>query len=183
MQVGEIVKRRKKIVQSGKISAVSWCPWDPKILATGDAGGILRLWNVNDRPGSNALSPGKLDTASVITGIHFSPHCKEILTAHGPRIGVPVPIDPCNPKPSSENALVVHSFPSLRHVTTFRLSIERGIGDTVLDGTGTKIIFATPSDGKISVSDVWAKQKEVKRERQWSMLSLNSRSSSYSLIR
>lgn len=154
-------------------------------MATGDASGVLRLWSVTDGPGSNALKPGKLETASIITGVHFSPQCKEILTTHAARIGGPVPIDPQNPKPSTENALVVHQFPLLQRVVTFRFPMERAIGDSVLDSSGTKIIYATPSDGMVNVSDVWSKRKEVKKElkRTTSLISLTSASSSYSLIR
>ncbi|KAF8889123.1 WD40-repeat-containing domain protein [Infundibulicybe gibba] len=65
-------------------SAVAWCPWQAKMLATGDAKGTVHLWNVNtSSPHSNALVPGKLELGSPITGLHFSPHCKEFLTTHG----------------------------------------------------------------------------------------------------
>ncbi|KAF8970683.1 WD40-repeat-containing domain protein [Flammula alnicola] len=173
LDVGEFVSRRKKIQHGGKITAIGWSPWQSKLLATGDAKGILRLWNTNAKDSnSNALNPGKLDIGAIITGIHFSPQCKEILTTHGAQIGDPPTIVDKNqsPKPSPQNALVVHSFPSLRYVTTHRLPDEQEgpIGDSVLDGSGTKVIFATPSHRKIDVCDVWSKRKEVKRHSSFS---------------
>ncbi|KAF9555734.1 WD40 repeat-like protein [Agrocybe pediades] len=185
LQVGEPVQRRKKILQSAKISAVAWCPWKTKVLATGDARGIIRLWNINDqKSSSNALSPGRLETGSVITGIHFSPHCQELLTAHGAQLGIHPPIDLSNPRPSVANALAVHSFPSMGHVFLYRLPIDKPVGDSVLDGTGTKIVYTTPATSKISVCDVWAKRKERKEiKRSPSILSISSVGSSYSLIR
>uniref|UniRef100_A0A8H7XKT1 Uncharacterized protein n=1 Tax=Psilocybe cubensis TaxID=181762 RepID=A0A8H7XKT1_PSICU len=154
MQVGESVHRRsKKIQQSGKISSVAWCPWQPKVLATGDIRGILRIWNVSENKNSNAL-PSKLDVKSVMTGIHFSPQCKEVLTTQGPPIGEPMPMDFNNLKPWFENCLAVHSFPSFSTVTTMRLSIDKPIGYSVLDGTGTRLVYQTPSDGKINVCEV-----------------------------
>ena len=37
------------------------------------------------------------------------------------------------------------------------------LGDSILNEAGTKLIFATPEDGKINVCDVWSKRKETKK--------------------
>ena len=76
-----------------------------------------------------------------------------------------------------ENALAVHSFPNMGHVFSFKLPIDKFIGDSVLDGSRTKIVYTSPFTTKISVCDVWAKRKEIKpREikKSTNMLSIGS---------
>ncbi|KAG6879769.1 hypothetical protein C0992_011814 [Termitomyces sp. T32_za158] len=236
LDVGEFVQRRKKMQHGGAISALAFCPWQPRLLATGDIEGVMQLWNVNPLvQHSNATTPGKLELGAPITSIHFSPHCKEILTTHS-----------CTPSPSSSpngtttnarntpvnltninnntntrttratnthsrnttpnplstsmslslpllpwprqiptNSIAIHAYPSLRHVTTLipphcppshsqsqttERQVEGEGGDnekqaivgSVLNRAGTRIVIAN-GEGKMSVVDVWAKRKEVKR--------------------
>lgn len=135
------------------------------MFATGDDMGILRLWNVNTKVlGSNAMTPGELDLGCVITGVHFSPQCKEILTTHGAAVGERTLTG--KDKPLPENGMAVHSLPTLRHVMNYDLPEgQKGmIGDSLVDSTGTRLIFATPGFNKIDVCDVWAKRKELRRQ-------------------
>ncbi|KAG6884431.1 hypothetical protein C0993_011190 [Termitomyces sp. T159_Od127] len=238
MDVGEFVQRRKKMQHGGAVS--------PRLLATGDVEGVMQLWNVNPLiQHSNATTPGKLELYAPITSIHFSPHCKEILTTHSRTpssfpsstsittntTNTPVNLTNINintntritrttritnthtrtstnttpnplstsmslslpllpwPRETPTNAIAVHAYPSLRHVTTLvpppsispssssqsqsqtadgRAEGEGGgserqaIVGSVLNGAGTKIVIAN-GEGKMSVVEVWAKRKEVKR--------------------
>ncbi|KAG5641711.1 hypothetical protein DXG03_004398 [Asterophora parasitica] len=195
LDVGEFIQRRKKMQHPGAISALAFCPWQPKLLASGDVEGTIHLWNVNaSLSHSNAATPGKLELGAPITSLHFSPQCKELLSTHGskppsppateppppttPTIAVPgastrrrsntnnsIPSlpPPVWPKVSMENSIAVHSYPSLRHVTTYPL-LNKPISSSVLNAGGTKIVLAVPDEGKISVCDVWAKRKELKRQ-------------------
>ncbi|KAG5636011.1 hypothetical protein H0H81_009391 [Sphagnurus paluster] len=195
LDVGEFIQRRKKMQHTGAVSALAFCPWQPKLLASGGLEGTLHLWNINALTShSNAAVPGKLELGAPISSIHFSPQCKEILTTHGSKPIVAAPPTPIMEAPASapgtpsrtrarastlinptslappvwprlnmENSIAVHSYPALRHVTTFALA-GKPIGSSVLNSTGTKIIVAVPDDGKISVCDVWAKRKEVKKQ-------------------
>ncbi|KAG5725963.1 Cell division cycle protein 20 like protein, partial [Termitomyces sp. T112] len=166
LDVGEFVQRRKKMQHGGAISALAFCPWQPRLLATGDVEGVMQLWNVNPlNQHSNATTPGKLELGVPITSIHFSPHCKEILTTHSCKLSpsspsnsaitnnntptnltntntrtrttrttstrtAPNPLNtnaplslpwPCQTPP---NAIVIHAYPSLRHVTTLIPSLS-----------------------------------------------------------
>ena len=146
--------------------AVAWSQSQPKTLATGGEDGILRLWNVTTNKSTDSNEIGrKLEQRASITGIHFSPHCNEILTTHGAEVGTVTADQRQNLTRSAQWSLSVHSLPSQRHVALFRLphGLADAIGDSVLDATGTKIIFATPSTRKIDVCDVWAKRKVIKR--------------------
>ena len=136
------------------------------MLATGDSKGILRFWSVNAKDKrSNALSPSKYDTGSVISGVYFSPHCKEILTTHGERIAPPPTLAEIeDPIHTTERSVTVFTYPSLTYASHVRvLSHNYAIGDSILNGAGTKLLFATPEDGKINVCDVWSKRKETKK--------------------
>lgn len=146
--------------------AVAWSHSQPKTLATGGEDGTMRLWNVTANKSTESNEIGrKLEHRAGITGIHFSPHCSEILTTHGAEVGTLTADQRSNLTRSAQWSLSVHSLPSLRHVALFRLphAVADSVGDSVLDATGTKIIFVTPSSRKIDVCDVWAKRKVIKK--------------------
>ena len=165
------------------MQALTWSPWLPKLLATGDSGptgrGTIQLWNVNASSAySNAADPGKIELAAQITSLHFSPHCKEILSTHGPG-PAPTTDSPAQDTQSRPlinnsnipntdvlappmNSIVVHSYPSLRHVTEVSAA-PSAISDSVLSTNGMKVIFAVPGEAKLKVWDVWGKRKEVRK--------------------
>ncbi|RDB17761.1 Cell division cycle protein 20 [Hypsizygus marmoreus] len=171
LDVGEFIQRRKKIQHTGAVSAIAWCPWQPKLLATGDVDGAVQLWNVNASiPHSNATTPGKYETGAPVTSLHFSSQCKEILSTHSmkpPAVETPstrMPPPPAVwPKINVTNSIAVYSYPSLRHVTTLSVA-DKPIGTSVVNANGTKIVLTTPDDGKINLCDVWSKRKELKRQ-------------------
>ncbi|KXN92529.1 hypothetical protein AN958_05384 [Leucoagaricus sp. SymC.cos] len=164
LDVGNFVQRRKKMQHAGSVSAVAWCPWQPKILASADSRGILRLWNVEpSSASSNGLAPGILDLGASITSLHFSPHVKEFVTTHGAAIVDPPPSEaPPRSRFSVENSVAVHSFPSLRHINTVPVS-DKPNRNCVLNAQGTKIIVEMPDENKLGICDVWSKRKELKR--------------------
>lgn len=149
------------------LQAINFSPWRADLLATGDSTGVIRLWNVNPNSTlTNATAPGRIETTGAITGLHWSPQCKELLSTHGAL--VPTSTDPFIPrKPRVADSIAVYSYPSLRHVTTLSLNNlpDSPIGDSILNANGTKLIFARPSDGKLHMSDIWTKRKEIKRQQ------------------
>ncbi|GAW06757.1 WD40 repeat-like protein [Lentinula edodes] len=177
LDVGEFVQRRKKIQHSAPVTVVNWCPWQPKLLGTGDADGILRLWDIDTSDSrSNALNPGKLELGSRINGLHFSPHCKEMITVHGAKPGSPSPPDVDSDSETAStlslslsaqihnssrgydtsNSIVAHSFPTLRHIHTLHAA-NKVIGGSVMNANFTKAIVAVPEENKLKVYDVWGK--------------------------
>ncbi|XP_006455752.1 hypothetical protein AGABI2DRAFT_76730 [Agaricus bisporus var. bisporus H97] len=164
LDVGEFVQRRKKIQHSGIVSAVAWCTWHPRILASGDSKGILRLWNVEaGSSSSNGLMPGMLDLGASITSLHFSPHTKEFVSTHGASVtDAPASEGLSRPRFSMANSVTVHAFPSLRHVNTVSV-MNKPYRDCVLNAQGTKLILEIPEENKLGICDVWSKRKELKR--------------------
>ncbi|KDQ55962.1 hypothetical protein JAAARDRAFT_195207 [Jaapia argillacea MUCL 33604] len=183
LDVGEQVHRRKKVQHVGIISALAWCPWQPKLLATGDSSpngtGTIRFWNINtSHQSSNASGPAR-EMDAQITSLHFSPHCRELLTTHGagaphvPPLSVDGRIEEiaANRAMNVANSVVVHSYQSWTHVITRAASTGRVAG-SVLNPTGTKLAVAAADEGKLSLWEVWGKRKEAGLKRQASALDL-----------
>lgn len=62
------------------VKALSWCPWQPNLLATG--GGShdrhIHFWNTTTGARTNSI-----DTGSQVTSLRWSPHYKEIASTSG----------------------------------------------------------------------------------------------------
>ncbi|KAJ6554470.1 WD40-repeat-containing domain protein [Mycena capillaripes] len=167
LDVGEFHQRRKKIQHSKAISALAWCSWQSKLLATGDLSGTVKFWTVEAaNPHSNATAPGKLELGSKIVNLHFSPSYKELLTTLGPLPASPEATD-IRPWPRSilNNSITVHSFPSLRPIASLSVSDQKVCGSVLNTGAGVhKIVVAVPGETKLKVFDVWGKRKEIRRQ-------------------
>ncbi|TFK36593.1 WD40-repeat-containing domain protein [Crucibulum laeve] len=164
LDVGDFVQRRKKMQHTAAISVITWCPWIPKVFTSADVKGTIRLWSCSPKEAAtNALAPGVLELDSPITGLYFSPHCKEFLTVHASAEPFPPGSEWKRAKVPTEHTITVHAYPSLRHIKT-QTVVEKAIGDSVLNSNGTKLVFQVPEENKLYVSDVWAKRKEIRRQ-------------------
>ncbi|KAJ7161060.1 WD40 repeat-like protein [Mycena filopes] len=174
LDVGEFHQRRKKMQHDKAISALAWCPWQPKLLATGDRGGTVKFFTVEPANAhSNATAPGKLELGSKIVNLHFSPNYKELLSTLGP-LPVASPeapgadaMLPSWPRASSVvgNTLTVHSFPSLRHIANLSVGEQDVCGSVLNTGSAVhKVVVAVPGEAKLKIYDVWGKRKEIRRQ-------------------
>ncbi|OBZ74424.1 Cell division cycle protein 20 [Grifola frondosa] len=185
LDVGEMVQRRRKMQHVGVVHALAWCPWQTKILASGDSApdgsGTIRLWNVQECAASRLSNhPDRLELDAQVTSLHFSAHCKELLSTHGPgkstprrntqshlgiELGLPVPSTSADAdmEPSKiANSVMVHSYPSMRHVSTMAVA-GKNVAGSVLSPNGQRIVFAVPEEMKLKVWDVWGREKESLR--------------------
>ncbi|KAJ7630103.1 WD40-repeat-containing domain protein [Mycena polygramma] len=169
LDVGEFHQRRKKIQHAKAISALAWCPWQSKLLATGDTSGTVKFWTVEAaNPHSNATAPGKLELGSKIVNLHFSPNYKELLTILGPIPTSPEATD-LLPRNILNNAIIVHAFPSLRPISSLSVSDQDVCGSILNTGAVVhKIVVAVPGETKLKVFDVWGKRKEIRRQSSFS---------------
>ncbi|KAJ7699306.1 WD40-repeat-containing domain protein [Mycena rosella] len=172
LDVGEFVQRRKKIQHAGAVSALAWCPWQPKLLATGDVLGTVKLWTIDAAsPHSNASVPGKLVLPGGVVALHFAPHYKELLSAVG---SAPPATSTAPVVPGVSNAVATHALPSLRPIARTAVSVagsQQGTGSSAephaVTGAvlaGHKIVLAVPGEGKLKVFEVWGKRREVRRQ-------------------
>jgi cell division cycle protein 20 (cofactor of APC complex) len=155
------------------MQALAWCPWQSKLFASGDSSvsghGTIQLWNVSTSSQySNAAVPGKIELDAQVKSLHFSPHCKEIMSTHGSGQEPGITSGDAPVRSWSRNnttvacSVAVHSFPSLRNVTTIVVA-SKGLADSVLSHNGMKTVIAIPEENKLRVWDVWGKRKEVRR--------------------
>ncbi|XP_002742040.1 cell division cycle protein 20 homolog [Saccoglossus kowalevskii] len=80
------------------VKAVSWCPWQPSILASGGgtADRHIRFWNVN-----SGVCLNSVDTKSQVCAILWSKEYKEMISAHG----------------FANNQLIIWKYPTMTKVT------------------------------------------------------------------
>lgn len=104
------------------VKAIAWCPWQSKLLATG--GGTsdrkLRFWNT-----ANGICLNMIDTNSQVSSIQWSPHSKELVSAHG----------------FSENQLTVWKYPAMVRIAELR-GHEARILHTALSPDGETVASA-----------------------------------------
>lgn len=74
------VPKMRKENHQASVKAISWCPWNSNLLATGGgtADRAIHFWNVTS--GSRTQS---IQTESQVTGLHWSTHYREIVSTHG----------------------------------------------------------------------------------------------------
>ncbi|TFY80790.1 hypothetical protein EWM64_g3229 [Hericium alpestre] len=166
LDVGDLIQRRRKMQHDGIVKALAWCPWSLKTLASGDAAasgaGTIRLWNINESS-PNALSPNVLELDAQVTSLQWSTQCKELLSTHSIARTSEEDPSPFMPRLMA-NAVVVHSYPTLSHVTT-EYPATNAIAGSVLSPNGQKIVFAVPEEKQLRIWDVWGRRKEIKRQR------------------
>ncbi|KAJ7353118.1 WD40-repeat-containing domain protein [Mycena albidolilacea] len=156
LDVGEFLQRRKKMQHAQPISALAWCPWQPKLLASGDAGGTVRFWSVEPANTSSNATAGRLELGSRVAGLHWAPGYKELLTTLGPA-AADSDGAPWRPRGLLSNALAVHAFPSLRPIASLSLL---GAASSAHAAAVHKVVVAVPGEGKLKVYEVWGRRRE-----------------------
>ncbi|KAJ8481316.1 hypothetical protein ONZ51_g6092 [Trametes cubensis] len=182
LEVGEMVQRRRKMQHVGAVTALAWCPWQTKYLVTGDSTtegtGTIRVWDVVDDSPSTEW-PTRIELDAQVTSLHFSPHIRELLSTHGSGKTAPAPVTPTTPSTPLDdpfasasivadpftsrisNSVVVHQFPTMRHVTTVSVA-KSNVAGSVLSPNGHRIVFAVPDESQLKVWEVWGKFKAPK---------------------
>lgn len=118
------------------------------------------MWTIDATDARSA--PGKLELGSQVVGLHFSPHCKELLSTLGTSTSTEYDRRTWL-KNVYPNSVAVHSCPSLRHVTSLSIA-EKTVGGSVMNANSTKVFVTVPEENKLRVLDVWGKRKEVRRQ-------------------
>lgn len=83
------------------VKALAWCPWQPRLLATGGGSSDrkLRFWNTQTGACLNTI-----DTHSQVCSIQWSKHHRELVSSHG----------------FSQNQLIVWKYPSMVKLTELK---------------------------------------------------------------
>ncbi|KAF8636093.1 hypothetical protein AX17_003798 [Amanita inopinata Kibby_2008] len=170
-----------KMRHRGPVKALAWCSWKPDLLATGSGfpEGKIRTWNAS----TLSQSPTPLETIPLNTSVlslHWSPHCKELLSTHGPSFTPPstvrralVNANFTRFPPLREmktvlsaltNAIVVHDYPSCVRLMSLTAHTH-SVTHSCLGPNGRDLFTVCPMEETIKMWQVWGERPEVdKRE-------------------
>lgn len=165
---------------------MAWCPWKPDLLATGSTApeGKIQIWSLTS---ISARSPTPIQTLSLnnsVYSLHWSPHCKELLSTHGLSF-----LPPAIPRRHSSltggdatkrdqlnqrltfvntpltNSIAVHEWPSGKRLMTLTNAHSSSVTDSCLSPTGDSIFTVCPKEEAIKSWKVWNQRPTVtKRE-------------------
>ncbi|OAX40982.1 WD40 repeat-like protein [Rhizopogon vinicolor AM-OR11-026] len=148
-----------RMKHKGPVKALSWSPWQHDLLATGGGSpdGEIHIWNTRKMaPSSEPMHTISLQTA--ITSLHWSPHCKELLSTHGSSWTVSqsnVHSASQASALSTENSLVVHSYPSCKQIVNVK-GHSAPVGHSCISPDGCSIFTVSPVEETIKMFRVWS---------------------------
>ncbi|KAI0691801.1 WD40 repeat-like protein [Cytidiella melzeri] len=150
-----------RMQHNAPVKALAWCPWQPDLLATGSTfpDGKIRVFSV--KSSSPIPQPRHvLPLHASITSLHWSPHCKEILSTHGHAWDSNVPLDPSNLRPVQlksplTHSITVHSYPSYRRTVSVTAHIGP-VGHSCLSPDGTMVFTICPVEEAMKMWKVWS---------------------------
>ena len=98
---GTVPKKKKKFNSKLLFEAIAWCPWQPRLLATGGGSSDrkIRFWNTQTGACLNSI-----ETHSQVCAIQWSKHHRELVSSHG----------------FSQNQLIVWKYPSMTKLTELK---------------------------------------------------------------
>ena len=148
--------------------ALAWCPWKPELLATGSVypEGIIRIWSTT----SSTSRPSPLYTIPLntsVTSLHWSPHCKELLSTHGSTWSTSsTAVAPTGPlkrvfSPLA-NSVTVHAYPSCKRLIS--VPAHTGVvSHSCLSPDGTSLFTLSPWEESMKMWKVWGRKMEAER--------------------
>ncbi|KAG5641709.1 hypothetical protein DXG03_004396 [Asterophora parasitica] len=161
-----------KMRHRGPVKALAWCPWKPDLLATGSIfpEGKIRIWSSI----SLAPVPTPLETISLNTSVlslHWSPHCKELLSTHGSSFEPsppPVRGASATPRPTLKpistplsNSIVVHEYPSGKRLLNLTSAHFGPVTHSCLGPEGEDLFTVCPREETIKKWHVWSKRPDT----------------------
>ncbi|KAG6833391.1 hypothetical protein H0H87_007376 [Tephrocybe sp. NHM501043] len=159
-----------KMRHRGPVKALAWCPWKSDLLATGSTypEGTIRVWS-SSSPSAlpTPILTIPLDTS--VMSLHWSPHCKELLSTHGssfpplpPTRGsaaVTVPPAPLKVLSTSlTNSLCVHDYPSGKRLLNLTSAHMGPVTHSCLAPDGEDVFTVCPREETIKKWHVWSKR-------------------------
>lgn len=138
-----------------KHQALAWCPWKPELLATGTLSpdGRIRVWNTLETIDKSTSPIHTIPMHTAITSLHWSPHCKELLSTHGDSWQDSTGGFKKHPTEFS-NSITVHSYPSYSRLLSLTAHTS-AIGHSCLSPDGTKIFTICPAEEAMKMWKVW----------------------------
>lgn len=141
-----VAKMRKENHQAS-VKAISWCPWNSSLLATGGgtADRAIHFWNVTS--GSRTQS---IQTDSQITGLHWSLQYREIVSTHGLSMT----------DQNASGAINIWAHPSCNRIAEIKHAHDGRILHTALSPDG-QILASVGTDENLKFWRVFEKKEEA----------------------
>lgn len=165
-----------RMKHDGPVKAIAWCPWDADILTTGSMypEGAIKTWSIKSVAASivpNSAPKRTINLDTSVTSVHWSSHCKELLSTHGrswrpsdrPSTGTrpPKPIPVISPL---SNSLTVFRFPSYGRLVSVK-SHGNPIGTSVVSPDGTSVFTVCPKEENMKLWKVWSAAPKKEKEK------------------
>lgn len=133
--------RWKKEEHTAAVKALSWCPWDTPILATGGGreDGKIHFWNTNDGEKLHTLDLGD---SSQVTSIQWSPHQREFMVTLGFVSG----------------SMMAYRYPSMTKLVDIRNAHQDRILWSAVRSDGD-VVCTGGADGNLKFWRIWEKSK------------------------
>ncbi|KAG6864756.1 hypothetical protein C0991_007357 [Blastosporella zonata] len=161
-----------KMRHRGPVKALAWCPWKPDLLATGSIypEGTIHVWS--------SSSPSALPTPTLtvpldtsVLSLHWSPHCKELLSTHGSSFpSLPPTRGPASatipPAPlkvlstALTNSICVHEYPSGKRLLNLTSAHMGPVTHSCLAPDGEDVFTVCPREETIKKWHVWSKRPD-----------------------
>ncbi|KIK98452.1 hypothetical protein PAXRUDRAFT_823874 [Paxillus rubicundulus Ve08.2h10] len=145
----------------GPVKAISWSPWQSGLIATGGGfpDGAIQIFDVNKL--SVTFPPLVIKTFTNATSIHWSPHCKELLSTHGSSwtmsqsLNSYPPTTRESPTTPFTNSMTVHSYPSCEKIVSV-IGHSAPIAHSCIGPDGCSIFAVSPAEETIKMFKVWS---------------------------
>ena len=159
---------------------MAWCPWKPDLLATGSSfpDGKIRIWSTSSISNHNPEPPHTISLSTSVNSLHWSPHCKELLSTQGSSF---VHISPTRSSQRRNvtsqtglpftavqtpltNSIVVHEYPSCKRLLTLSQAHASSVTHSCVSPNGEHVFTVCPKEEAIKMWQVWAEPLSSRKE-------------------
>ena len=167
------ISETTKLRHRGSARALAWCPWKRDLLATGTTApeGKIRIWSTSSLSSPTPVPLETIPLNTSVTSLHWSPHCKELLSTHGSSFS-PV-LQSRNPNTSAPkltytktplvNSITVHQYPSCKRLMTLTNAHSSAVTSSCLGPSGDSVFTICPREETIKMWKVWNAAKPADR--------------------
>lgn len=150
---------------------MAWCPWKPDLLATGSScpDGKIRIWSTSSISSRNPEPLHTISLSTSVNSLHWSPHCKELLSTHGSSFVHILPsrssrrnstsqagLPPTTVQTSLTNSIAVHEYPSCKRLLTLTQAHASAVTHSCVSPNGEHVFTVCPKEEAIKMWQVWA---------------------------
>jgi len=155
---------------------MAWCPWKPDLLATGSSSpdGKIRIWSTSSISGRNSEPLHTIPLSTSVNSVHWSPHCKELLSTQGSSFTNIPPLRSSRRNNTSQaglpfttvqtpltNSIAVHEYPSCKRLLTLTQAHASAVTHSCVSPNGEYVFTVCPREEAIKMWQVWAEPLSV----------------------